>query len=56
MVVMGIYHIQELQKILIDDLYTASVNIDEDAIQALFDNGARSVIFYSLGKTIRRTQ
>lgn len=42
--------------LLIDDLYTASVNIDEDAIQALFDNGARSVIFYSLGKTMRRTQ
>jgi len=42
--------------LLIDDLYTASVNIDEDAIQALFDNGASSVIFYSLGKTIRRTQ
>ena len=42
--------------LLIDDLYTTSVNIDEDAIQALFDNGARSVIFYSLGKTIRRTQ
>ena len=42
--------------LLIDDLYTASVNIDEDAIQALFDNGARSVIFYSLGKTLRRTQ
>ena len=42
--------------LLIDDLYTASVNIDEDAIQALFDNGARSVTFYSLGKTIRRTQ
>lgn len=42
--------------LLIDDLYTASVNIDEDAIQALFDNGARSVIFYSLGKTIKRTQ
>ncbi|WP_455084160.1 amidophosphoribosyltransferase [Porphyromonas endodontalis] len=40
--------------LLIDDLYTASVNIDEDAIQALFDNGARSVTFYSLGKTIKR--
>lgn len=39
--------------LLIDDLYTASVNIDEDAIQALLDNGARSVTFYSLGKTIR---
>lgn len=42
--------------LLIDDLYTASVNIDEDAIQALFDNGARSVTFYSLGKTIKRTE
>ena len=27
--------------LLIDDLYTASVNIDEDAIQALFDNGGK---------------
>lgn len=41
--------------LLIDDLYTANVNIDEDAIQALFGNGASSVTFYSLGKTIRRT-
>ncbi|APY11083.1 hypothetical protein BWZ22_07430 [Seonamhaeicola sp. S2-3] len=35
--------------LLIDDLYTHSVNIDEDAIQALFDKGANSVIFYSIG-------
>lgn len=35
--------------LLIDDLYTNSVNIDEDAIQALFDKGANSVIFYSIG-------
>jgi hypothetical protein len=35
--------------LLIDDLYTNSVNIDEDAIQALFDKGARTVIFYSIG-------
>ena len=40
--------------ILIDDLYTKSVNIDEDAIQALFDKGAKSVIFYSIGKTVSR--
>lgn len=39
--------------LLIDDLYTETVNIDEDAIQALLDNGAKSVIFYSLGKTLR---
>ena len=25
-------------------------NIDEDAIQALLDNGAQSVIFYAVGK------
>jgi hypothetical protein len=38
--------------LLIDDIYTKSVNIDEDAIQAIYDNGANSVIFYALGKTI----
>jgi hypothetical protein len=37
--------------ILIDDLYTKTVNIDEDAIQALLTKGAKSVTFYSLGKT-----
>lgn len=40
--------------LLIDDLYTEYVNIDEDVIQALFDNKASSVVFYSLGKTERR--
>lgn len=40
--------------LLIDDLYTETVNIDEDAIQALIDNGANSVVFYSLGKTAPR--
>jgi predicted amidophosphoribosyltransferase len=38
--------------LLIDDLYTKTINIDEDAIQALLDNGANSVIFYAVGKTI----
>lgn len=38
--------------LLIDDLYTRSVNIDEDAIQALLDKGANSVTFYSVGKTV----
>lgn len=41
--------------LLIDDLYTETVNIDEDAIQALLDNGANSVVFYSLGKTASRS-
>lgn len=38
--------------LLIDDIYTKSINIDEDIIQALFDNGANSVIFYAVGKTV----
>ena len=40
--------------LLIDDLYTRTINIDEDAIQALLDNGARSVIFYAVGETVHR--
>lgn len=40
--------------LLIDDIYTKSVNIDEDAIQALFDNGAKSVTFYAIGKTVSK--
>jgi len=38
--------------ILIDDIYTNNVNIDEDAIQALLDNGANSVTFYAIGYTV----
>lgn len=38
--------------LLIDDIYTTNVNIDEDVIQALFDKGANSVFFYAIGKTI----
>ena len=37
--------------ILIDDIYTKGVNIDEDCIQALLDNGAQEVIFYAIGRT-----
>jgi hypothetical protein len=40
--------------LLIDDLYTKTVNIDEDCIQALLDKGANSVIFYAIGKTVSR--
>ena len=39
--------------LLIDDIYTRGVNIDEDAIQALLDNGAKSVILYAVGKTYK---
>jgi hypothetical protein len=47
-------HVRGKDILLIDDLYTKSVNIDEDAIQALYDKGARSVIFYSIGRTLSR--
>ena len=40
--------------LLVDDIYTKTVNIDEDMAQALFDNGARSVVFYAIGKTPRK--
>lgn len=36
--------------LLIDDIYTHDVKIDEDAIQALLDSGANSVVFYAIGK------
>ena len=44
-------NVQGKDILLIDDIYTRGVNIDEDAIQALLDNGAKSVIFYAVGKT-----
>lgn len=40
--------------LLIDDIYTRTVNIDEDAIQALLTKGANSVAFYAIGKTVLR--
>lgn len=38
--------------LLIDDLYTKTVGIDEDAIQALIDSGANNVYFYAIGRTV----
>lgn len=38
--------------LLIDDIYTSHVYIDEDVIQALLDNGANTVEFYAVGRTI----
>lgn len=37
--------------LLIDDIYTTTVNIDEDAINAMIKKGARTVTFYAVGKT-----
>ena len=44
-------NVQGKNILLVDDIYTAFVNIDEDAIQALYDVGARHVTLYTLGKT-----
>lgn len=38
--------------LIIDDIYTMTVNIDEDVIQALISKGANSVSFYAIGKTV----
>lgn len=37
--------------ILIDDIYTQGVGVDEDCAQFLFNNGARNVVLYTLCKT-----
>lgn len=39
--------------LLVDDIYTQGVNVDEDAIQALLDAGAARVIFYAVAKTYK---
>lgn len=38
--------------ILVDDVYTKTVNIDEDCCQFLLDNGAKSVTLYTICKTM----
>lgn len=40
--------------LLIDDIYTKTINIDEDCIQALLDNGANSVVLYTVARTARK--
>lgn len=48
--------IQGKTVILVDDIYTRTVNIDEDCIQALYDAGAEKVIFYAVAKTRRKNE
>ncbi|MBV51063.1 MAG: amidophosphoribosyltransferase [Candidatus Poseidoniia archaeon] len=43
-------NIRDNDILLVDDIYTPDVNIDEDAINTLFRAGARTVIFYAVGK------
>lgn len=45
--------IKGLDILLVDDIYTKTINIDEDMVKALFDNGANSVVFYAIGKTVK---
>lgn len=40
--------------LLVDDVYTRDINIDEDAIQALYDSGAKDVLLYVVGYTQKR--
>lgn len=40
--------------LLIDDIYTKTVNIDEDVIQALLNISAKSVTFYAVGRTVSK--
>lgn len=44
--------IMGLDILLVDDVYTKTVNIDEDMVQALLDNKANSVFFYAIGRTV----
>lgn len=44
------------QVILIDDIYTRNCNIDEDCIQALYDVGAKEIVFYAIAHTKRREE
>lgn len=46
------HYVRTQNILLIDDIYTREVNIDEDAIQSFLDNGAQSVVFYAVGKTV----
>ncbi|MDE4002685.1 hypothetical protein [Glaesserella parasuis] len=38
--------------LLIDDIYTKTINIDEDCIQALLDKGANKVVLFTIAKTL----
>ena len=41
--------------LLVDDIYTPTCGIDEDAIEALLVAGAKNVIFYAVGYTVKKT-
>ena len=45
-------HVKGNDVLLIDDIYTPGVNIDEDAINTLLNAGAGTVTFYAVGRVI----
>lgn len=46
-------YIQNKNVILIDDVYTKSINIDEDCLQTLLELNPKELIFYSIAYTRR---
>ena len=36
--------------LLVDDIFTPGVGVDEDGIQAVYDSGAKNVIFYAVAR------
>lgn len=42
--------------LLVDDIYTGGVNVDEDCIQALYDAGAAKVVLFTLSCTTPRKE
>lgn len=50
------HEIKNKNILLIDDIYTKTVNIDEDCIEAIISQGAKSVVFYAVAKTQFRNQ
>lgn len=49
-------HIRGKNVLLVDDIYTGGVNIDEDCIQALYDAGAANVVLFTLSCTVPREE
>ncbi|MEE3609333.1 amidophosphoribosyltransferase [Avibacterium paragallinarum] len=47
-------NIKDKNILLIDDIYTKTVNVIEDMVQALLDKGARNVAVYTIGYNMYR--
>ncbi|MBS9779298.1 MAG: hypothetical protein KGV51_01595 [Moraxellaceae bacterium] len=46
--------IQGNHVLLIDDIYTKNVNIDEDCLQVLIDMGCQELKFFAIAKTVKK--